>query len=794
MSISDSNGTESHDTHGEDKLSAHQEFIDGLSGKDTKETEKKEKRRRPIFFWLSIGAWLCFVVGIVSFYVLLNTIKAGKFGELPTAEIIENPENPLATAVYSSDGRVIGKYYRENRTNVTYDKLSPNLVDALVSTEDERFSQHSGIDFRALFRVIFKTVLRGNSAGGGGSTLSQQLAKNLFRLRRIHNKNNIGIQKMQEWVIAVQLESKYTKEEILTMYLNTVDFQNSSFGIYAASKTYFNKEPKDLDKVESAALVGMLKATTYYNPKANPQNNKERRATVFAQMLKNGVIGPEEFDSLKQQDLSLHLHIEGHNDGLAPYFREQLRLFLNDWQERKGLNIYEDGLKVYTTIDSRLQEHAENAMEEHMPFLQGEFFKHWKDRTLPWVKGVSLEKQVRWSQRYNWLIRRTKKEDGRKPTKEDIEKDFGTPIPMKVFSWSGEIDTVMSPLDSVTYYKHFLQAGMMAMEPHTGNILAWVGGIDHHHFKYDHVNVNSKRQVGSTIKPFVYLSAIEAGYPPCTRVPNIPVVFDNIVTGYDAKGKPEFGTWDARNSDGKYGGEMTLMQGMATSTNTITGWVIKQATPEAVVNKARLLGITSHLEAVPSLCLGTFDISVYEMVGAFNAFNNNGLWIEPVFVTKIEDKFGNVIESFVPNSKEAIAPVNNYAMVKMMEKVVQRGTGMRLISSKYYNIRTPLAGKTGTTQNAADGWFIGYEPGLTAGVWVGGEERTVAFRDMRQGQGARLAMPIFGKFMAAANADERLNYGEVTEWPKPNANIPFDLDCEFLKFDPDLEEDESWFR
>lgn len=794
MSISDQNDPNGIGSNESDRQSAHEEFIKNLNqGPDNGDEGDKKKKKRRIFFWLSILAWVFFFGGIISFYALLNTIKAGKFGELPTAEIIENPENPLATTVYSSDGKVLGKYFTENRTNVTFDELSPHLVNALIATEDERFYNHSGIDFRALARVIFKTLLTGNSAGGGGSTLSQQLAKNLFSLRKIHNDNNIGIKKMQEWVIAVQLESKYTKEEILTMYLNTVDFQNASFGIYAAAKTYFNKEPKDLNEVESAALVGMLKATTYFNPKSNPKNNKARRATVFAQMLKNEVITSQEFDSLKQEDLHLHLNIEDHNEGQAPYFREQLRLFLSDWQKREGYNIYEDGLKVYTTIDSRLQEHAEVAMKKHMPFLQGEFFKHWKGMSLPWVKGVSLEKQVRWSQRYNWLIKRAKESHGGKPTKEEIEKDFGTPIPMKVFSWNGEIDTVMSPLDSVTYYKHFLQMGMMAMEPHTGNILVWVGGIDHHHFKYDHVNVNSKRQVGSTFKPFVYLSGLEAGYPPCTRAPNIPVVFDNIVTGYDSKGKPIFETWDARNSDGKYGGEMTLMQGLATSTNTITAWVIKQIGPKAAVDKARLLGITSHLEAVPSLCLGTFDISVYEMVGAFNAFNNNGFWVQPIFVTKIEDQFGNIVASFVPESKEAVDPVNNYAIVKMMEKVVQEGTGMRLISSKYYNIRTPLAGKTGTTQNAADGWFIGYEPGLTAGVWVGGEERTVAFRDMRQGQGARLAMPIFGEFMRAANEDENLNYGDVLEWPKPNASIPYDLNCEFLEYNPDEEDEEPRF-
>lgn len=780
----------------ENRLNEHEKFVSEMFSNEKENIEDKpEKKKMRIWLWLSIAAWLFFIGGILAFVFLINSIKNGAYGDLPTADIIENPENPLATTVFTKDEKVLGKYFTENRTNVYYEELSPHLVNALIATEDERFYDHAGIDFIALLRVAVKTVLGGDASGGGGSTITQQLAKNLFKLRNDLPDNPMVIKKMQEWIIAVQLEENYTKEEIVTMYLNTVEFLFNSSGIHAASKTYFNKAPLDLDLVESAALVGMLKANSKFNPKLNPENNKARRATVYAQMMKNGLLTQSEFDTLKNEDLFLNFSNDDidHNRGLAPYFREQLRMFLTKWQAETGYNIYRDGLRVYTTIDSRVQTHAENAMRKHMKYLQKNFFEHWKGKDLPWVKDASLTQQVRYSSRYNWLIKRCRKKYDRRPTEEDIKKDFTTPRKMRVFSYWGknnETDTTISPLDSAAYYKTFLQTGMMATEPSSGHILAWVGGIDHRHFKYDHVNVNAKNQVGSTFKPFVYSAGLEAGYLPCITAPNIRVVFDDIITGYDSDGKPIYGIWDAVNSDGKYGGKMSLQQGMATSTNTITAWVLKQIGAQAAVDMARRFGITSDLEPYPAICLGVYDISVYEMVGAFNAFNNNGLWVEPTFVTRIEDQYGNTIESFVPKSKEALDPGLNYAMVTNLQKVVQKGTGMRLISSNYYNIKeTPIAGKTGTTQEGADGWFIGFEPGITAGVWVGGEERKVAFRDMRFGQGARLAMPIFAEFMVAMNNDEALNYGEEKEWFKPeNANIP-DLDCEFFEYNPDEEGD-----
>ena len=762
----------------DEKLNPVDEFLK----QNSPEPKKKKKR---IWLWLSIAAWLFFLLGVGVLTMLIENVKSGKYGELPSPEILENPENPLATSVFTVDGKEFGKYYQENRTNVKYEEISQNLIKALIATEDERFKNHAGIDFEALLRVAVKTILLGNQSAGGGSTISQQLAKNLFRMRKTRADNRL-IMKLKEWVMAVRLEKKYTKEEIITMYFNTVDFSSNSFGIYAASQTYFGKLPSELDLVESAALVGMQKAVTRYNPLRNPENSKVRRSVVYHQMLKNNIINQNEFDSLKEVDLDLtHVQIENHNSGLATYFREQLRQFLHQWQDKTGYNIYRDGLRVYTTIDSRIQEKAEKAVYDHMKGLQKNFFDHWKGMTPDWVKDKSIYDQVRFSNRYHNL-RAILKKQGKKVTEEELAKVFKEPRKMRVFSYrnGGEIDTIMSPLDSVTYYKYFLHAGMMAMEPSTGYIKAWVGGIDHKHFKYDHVNIRAKRQVGSTFKPFVYLTGLENNYTPCMKADNIPVVFE-FVTGVDEDGNEIIETWDARNSDGKYGGKMTLQQGMANSVNTITAWLMKRVGPPAVVRKARDLGITSHIEPVPSICLGTADISVYEMVGAFNAFNNNGLWIEPTFVAKIEDQYGNVIENFIPDSREAVNEIENYAIVKMLQRVVQKGTAMRLISSNYYNIRTPLAGKTGTTQGAADGWFIGFQPGITVGVWVGGEVRDVHFRNMQYGQGARMAMPIFGNFIVDLNADERFNYGEATEFQKPAGELPFSFDCPDIKYDPE---------
>ena len=777
---------EEHLEHSEDeKQAAHEEFIAQLEEASVKKkSEKPRGKRRRIWFWLTIVAWAFFLFGVLGFIITIKQIKAGKYGELPTAEDIENPRNPIATNVYTHDGKIIGKYYTENRTNVSYDELSPYLVDALIATEDERFTRHAGIDFKALFRVAVRTVLGGDRSGGGGSTLTQQLAKNLYRLRGKHD-NNMVIKKMQEWVIAVQLESKYTKEEILTMYLNTVDFLYGAFGIHAAAHTYFGKDPKDLDMVEAATLVGMLKGPGLYNPAINADTAKYRRKIVYLQMHRNGFLTEAEKDSLKEADLTLNMSRESHNTGLAPYFREQLRQYLHEWQAKTGYNIYRDGLKVYTTLDSRVQEHAETAMKDHMKYLQGKFFEHWKDKDLPWVTGRSVESQVRFSQRYNWLIKRCARKYKRRPNEEDVKKDFGQEINMRVFSYRGEIDTVMTPHDSVTYYKHFLQTGMMAVESETGYILAWVGGVDHKHFKYDHVNKNAKRQVGSTFKPFVYAAGLEAGYGPCVTLPNIPPVWDNIITGYDKKGEPVYGSYDPRNSDAVYGGNVPLIQGIALSNNATTLQLLKRLGdvegPKTVVKKAQDFGITSDMKPYPTIALGVFDVSVYEMVGAFNTFNNNGLWVEPLYVTKIEDQYGNIIESFVPKSREALSPENNYYMVKMMQKVVQRGTGVRLISSNYYGIRTAMAGKTGTTQKNADGWFIGYQPGITAGVWVGGEEPSVYFRTMEHGQGARMAMPIFGDFMVAINEDENLDFGDVNEFAPPkNTNLRYSFDCEWF--------------
>lgn len=751
---------------------------------------KKSKRKR-IWFWLSITALVFFLVGIISFIVMLEQVKAGKYGELPSSEILENPKNPLATTVFTGDKKVLGKYYRERRTNVTKEEISDNVFNALVATEDERFYNHSGIDFMALFRVMVKTIVLQDRSAGGGSTLSQQLAKNMFELRRDYQENPIYIKKMQEWVLAVRLERKYTKDEILTMYLNTVDFLSGAMGIYEASHTYYGKDPIDLDLVEAAGLVAMLKAPGTYNVKSQPENNKGRRAVVYNQMLRNGLLNRKQYDSLKTLDVEIHFSDESHNSGSAQYFREQLRLQLHRWGKANGYDVYRDGLRVYTTIDSRIQAHAEKASADHMKYLQGKFNEHWKGRSKPWEKDLSLRHRVIHSNRYHYYRKKYKKE-GKPFGEEEIKEVFSTPRKMKVFSYKGEIDTTMSPMDSINYYQNFLHVGFMAMDQSTGKILAWVGGVNQKYFKYDHVNVNAKRQVGSTFKPFVFLKGLESKYYPCFQAANVPVVFE-FVSGVDDDGKDVVETWSPKNSDNKYGGKMTLQQGLSGSVNCITAYVMQKVGPEAVVRRAQDLGIgrkypgayQTQLEAVPSLCLGTADISVFEMTAAFNTFNNGGVWVEPTLISRIEDRFGNVIAEFAPVKQTVIDDQTNYAMVKMLQRVVRRGTAGRLPSSNYYNIKTALAGKTGTTQEAADGWFIGFQPGITAGCWVGGEIRQVAFRDMKYGQGARMAMPIFGDFIVAINADSTLNYGEEWEFPKPIGELPFTMDCPDIRYDPD---------
>jgi penicillin-binding protein 1A len=712
-------------------------------------------------FWLLM---LLPVIMVTAFFTYLV-----KFSDLPSLEELENPRSNLASEIISSDQMVIGKYYIENRTNVSFDRLSPNVINALVATEDARFYKHSGVDVRALLRSI-KGVITGNEAAGGGSTITQQLAKMLFPRERL-SKPELVIRKFKEWIIAIRLERNYTKDEIIAMYLNKFDFINNAVGIKSAARIYFNTIPDSLRIEQAAVLVGMAKNPALFNPVRRREATEERRNVVLLQMKKYNYINELQFDSLKKIPLKLNFVREDQNEGLATYFREYLRDYLKKWcREHKkpdgsNYNLYKDGLKIYTTINSRMQQYAEEAVYEWLgKELQPKFFEHWKGKkSAPFYNLTDQEIEqlmttsMKRSERYRVL-----KEQGM--SEDEIKANFKKPIEMKLFAWNREIDTLLSPMDSMRYSKFFLRTGFMSMEPSTGYIRAWVGGINHKFFKYDHVK-QGKRQVGSTFKPFVYALAMQESWSPCYQVPNIPVTFE----------LPEGGTWSPKNSDAKYGGMLTLKKGLALSVNTVTAYVMKQFGPQAVVDLVRRMGVTSPMDAVPSLCLGTCDLSVYEIVGANATFANQGVYTEPVFLTRIEDKNGNVLEEFVPRRVEAVSKETAYLMVNLLKGVVDHGTGVRL---RYrYGLTNPIAGKTGTTQNNSDGWFIGLTPELVSGVWVGCEDRSAHFRSTDLGQGASMALPIWALYMKKVYADPKLKVSQG-DFEKPeDVNIKVELDC-----------------
>jgi penicillin-binding protein 1A len=699
--------------------------------------------------------WLCFALAIIIPAFLIVIISNDGLGKLPSTDKLENPDAALATEIYSADGVLLGKYFNENRSPVDYDHISKNLLNALIATEDARYLDHSGIDFTGLLRAILKPLLLQGSAGGA-STISQQLAKNLFGRPHFAYKWQIAIQKMKEWVIAVRLERFYTKEEIIAMYLNTVEFGNNAYGIKSASYTYFNKSPGQLSVPESAVLVGLLKAPTQYSPIRHPKNALGRRNTVIGQMTKYDYITNEEKTRYSKEPILLDMHADSHDEGEATYFREYIRGIVKRVAEERGLDLYSDGLKIYTTLDSRMQQYAEEAAYRHMKEMQAKLNKQF-EKNLPWADQPEIiDMTVKRSERFVALH-----EEGVSEVK--ISRIFSTPVRMKVFSYRGTKDTTMSPLDSIKYYKYFLQPGFMAMEPGTGHVKAWVGGVDFKFFKYDHVNPNARRQVGSTFKPFVYAAAIREKYSPCEEVPNVPVVFEK----YD--------NWQPKNSDGKYGGKLSLRDGLAQSVNCITAWIMKQVGVTPVIQLAKKMGITSELPPYPALCLGVADISVYEMVSAFNTFNNKGVYTEPQLITRIEDKNGNVIRNFVPKTEEALDEKSSYIMIDMLKGVTAfKGTAHRL--RFMYKLDAPMAGKTGTTQNHSDAWFIGMVPKLTAGVWVGCEERAVHFNSMFEGQGASLALPIYAYFMQKIYEDKSLNFSKE-DWEKPKDGLDVEIDC-----------------
>lgn len=735
-------------------------------------TEKQHKatgfRKYTIIFWAF------FILLVLSVIILFSMISAGRLGYMPTFEELENPKSNLASEIYSSDGIMMGKYFIENRSNATFDELDTNLINALIATEDIRFYTHSGIDFRALARA-FSGALMGQNKGGG-STITQQFAKLLFH-ERPDSKTKRVLQKLNEWVIATKLEQRYSKDEIITLYLNKFDFVNNAVGIKSAAKIYFNNTPDSLKIEESAMLIGMLKNSALYNPVRRSDLTRDRRNVVLSQMVKYGFLDQEVYDSISQLPIDMsNFNRQSHLTGQATYFREYLRGKLKAWcqghlkADGTPYDLYKDGLKIYTTLDSKLQQYAEEAVTEHLSLdLQPTFFTHWKGFTnAPFFFENNATTEIR--NIMNQAMRRSERYRKLKLAEtpaDSIVLSFNTPVPMTIFTWEGEVDTVLTPMDSIRYYKFFLQAGLMSVEPHTGHVKAYVGGINYKHFQYDHVTQGA-RQVGSTFKPFLYTLAMQNGLSPCTEFANIqPIIYlDNG------------DTWEPRNSSTKdMGTEITLKYALATSNNWISGWLIKRFSPQSVVKIARNMGVTSFLDPVPAIVLGSSDLSLYEMTGAMNTFSNKGVYIEPIFITRIEDKNGNVIESFIPKQNEAMSEQTAYLMLELMKGVVDYGTGIRL--KLKYNFENPIAGKTGTTNNHSDGWFMGLTPDLTTGIWVGCEDRAAHFRSLSLGQGANMALPIWALYMQRVYADSTLAIS-MEDFEPPLEPLSVEIDCEAI--------------
>jgi penicillin-binding protein 1A len=743
--------------------------------------------------------WLIFSIGIFSMFGVFYLASIGMFGEMPDFRQLENPKTNFASEIVSSDNQILGKYYfNDNRTPVDYDEINPETVNALIATEDERFYSHPGIDLKATIRAIVFLNTR-----GGASTISQQLARQLFVGVRSRNIFQAIGQKIKEWVIAVELEKQYTKEEIITMYLNIYDFGYYGDGIKSASNIYFSKEPIDLKVEESAMLIGMLQNSSLYDPIRRPEITKNRRDLVLMQMEKNGFLTSKQKDSIQNIPLELNYTPQSHRQGLATYFRSYLRGFMKDWTNNNlkndgtKYNLYVDGLKIYTTINSKMQKYAEEAVVEHMKNLQKEFFiQNDTVSSAPFSdleedeEDLIIKRAMRRSERW-----RKAKLSGK--TNDEIEELFFEPKNMTVFSWDGDIDTLMTPIDSIRYYKHFLRAGMMSMNPKNGHVKAWVGGINYRNFQYDHVML-SKRQIGSTFKPFLYATAIDQlKLSPCDVLPDLI----HCIEPYKY-GNPE--PWCPTNSSDKYGGVRTLSNALANSKNTISAQLIDKVGPRPVADLARNLGVSSNIPNVPAIALGTPDLSVYEMVGAYGAFANKGIYVKPIMVTKIEDKNGTIIYQSKPETRDVLSEESSYVTLKLLEGVTKFGSGARLrhnipedernyvynnvVTGYPYKFQNAIAGKTGTTQNQSDGWFIGMVPNLVTGVWVGGEDRSVHFKDIAFGQGATMSLPIWGLFMNKCYEDEELSISKE-DFDEPES-LSIELNCSKILPD-ESESDES---
>lgn len=735
-------------------------------------TKKTNYKKYLLWFWGVI------FLGLTILVLLFFTASSGGFGALPTFEELENPQTNLATEVISADGVTIGKYAKENRTPIKFNELPQNLVNALVATEDERFYSHTGIDFYGLGRAILKP------GSGGASTITQQLAKMLFTKRASRNPIQRIKQKMKEWVVATKLERQYTKDEIIAMYLNKYDFLNQAVGIRSAARIYFGKEPKELEIQESAMLVGMLKNSSYFNPLRREAKVKQRRNVVLLQMTRNGIITERRKLDLQQLPLGIKYTPESHDEGYATYFRTHLQKVMRTWVKNnpkpngEEYDIFSDGLKIYVTIDSRMQKYAEEAVSEHMANLQAYFFSEQKrNKTAPFydlewdqIKGI-LERAKKNSDRYKRL-----KKAGRS-TKE-INEVFNTKTKMKVFTWKGDRDTLMSPNDSIKYYKHFLRSGLLSIEPQTGHIKAWVGGINNKHFKYDAV-AQQKRQVGSTFKPFVYATAInQLRRSPCDLLPNTPYTIPQGKYGI-----PE--EWTPENSNKEYGGMLSLKDGLASSVNTMSARLIDEVSPENVVRLAKASGIETRIQANPSIALGAVDLSLYEMVSAYSTFANKGLRVSPMIITRIEDKNGTVLKDFVPQTQEVLSEESAYVILNLLQGVADSGSGIRLrskwtsggkaVTGFPYEFVNEIAGKTGTTQNQSDGWFMGIVPNLATGVWTGGEDRATHFAGITKGQGATMSLPSWALFMKKCYADPTLKISKE-DFEKPE-NLSININC-----------------
>ncbi|WP_289198210.1 transglycosylase domain-containing protein [Bacteroides acidifaciens] len=783
-----------------------------------------DRLKSPIKPWqrkLIAGLWIAFGVMAAAMMVFFYMAYNGMVGYMPPVEELKNPHDRFASVIYSADGEELGRYFRNtgNRVYADFDEISQNVIDALISTEDSRFEDHSGIDVRALARVGVKTLLLGQRNAGGGSTITQQLAKQLYSPES-HGLMSRVMQKPIEWMIAIKLERFYSKEEIIKMYLNQFDFLYNAVGIKSAAHVYFGKTPEELTVEEAATLVGMVKNPAYYNPVRRPERTMQRRNVVLDQMMRNGKLTAQQADSLKALPLKLDFHRVDHKNGLAPYFREELRRMLkahrpvasdypkwdrqrfyydslaweNDplygWIDKNPkpdgskYDIYTDGLKIYTTIDSRMQKYAEDAVEEHLSkTLQPAFFKEKRgSKSAPYTTNRTevsqqqidrlIEHAMQQTDRY-----RVMQKNG--ASKAEIEKSFRTPHEMKVFSYQGNIDTIMTPLDSLMYNKHFLRTGFMAMEPKNGHVKAYVGGPDFEHFQYDMV-ATGRRQIGSTVKPFLYTYAMEEGFTPCDEFLNEQPVL------YDENGRP----WAPRNSGKSRIGEMVdLRWALTNSNNWISARLISQLSPASLVRTMHNFGITAHLDPVMSLCLGPADVSVKEMVTAYSAFANRGMRVDPMFVTAITDANGNVLAEFSPRHTEVISEEAYWRILSMLLNVVDSGTGNR-IRRPPYNITAQTGGKTGTTNSNSDGWFMAFTPGLVAGTWVGGEERYIHFNSMAQGQGASMALPIYGLFMKKVYADPALPYSQDMRFEFPSG-INFcekDYYGDYVDADNDAEE------